>query len=159
MDKYEQALEKYEKLWIYFSLGMITVFIALIAYLMVAHGRTNPVGAGRVDVATVRTVGEFANPRVERIGEEYVAWVLSFVYSYAPAEMRFTAGRRVTFRITSPDVIHSFTIQGTNVNVMVIPGQITEVSHVFDKPGEYRVVCNEYCGIGHANMMSRIIVE
>ncbi|WP_299429245.1 cytochrome c oxidase subunit II [uncultured Meiothermus sp.] len=159
MGEKSHLIERYEKAWVFFGLGMIVVFLILIGYLMVAHGQTNPVGAGRVDVATVRTEGQFANPRIERVGNEYVAYIQAFAFSFLPAEMRVTAGRRVTFYVTSPDVMHSFTIVGTNINMQVIPGEIGKVSHTFDEPGEYLIICNEYCGIAHANMISRIIVE
>jgi heme/copper-type cytochrome/quinol oxidase subunit 2 len=28
-----------------------------------------------------------------------------------------------------------------------------------NKAGEYRIVCNEYCGLGHHNMLGSIVVE
>jgi cytochrome c oxidase subunit 2 len=58
-------------------------------------------------------------------------------------------------RITAPDVIHGFQIAGTNVNVMVFPGYIAEITWKVPAnmpPGKYLVVCNEYCGAGHQNM-------
>jgi cytochrome c oxidase subunit 2 len=42
---------------------------------------------------------------------------------------------------------------------MVIPGHISEITVDFDDPGEYTMLCHEYCGIGHHNMSARIIVE
>ena len=69
-------------------------------------------------------------------------------------------GRRpVTFRITSPDVLHGFQIVGTNVNLTVSPGYVSQVTTTFDTPGEYLVVCNEYCGLAHHLMQGTIVVE
>jgi len=48
---------------------------------------------------------------------------------------------------------------GTNVNLMVAPGYVSEGTTTFTEPGEYLVVCNEYCGLGHHNMYSRLVVE
>ena len=62
------------------------------------------------------------------------------------------------FRITSPDVLHGFQIVGTNVNVTVAPGYVSEVTTTFARPGEYLVVCNEYCGLAHHNMAAVIRV-
>ena len=56
------------------------------------------------------------------------------------------------FRITSPDVLHGFQIVGTNVNLTVAPGYVSEATTTFREPGEYLVVCNEHCGLGHHNM-------
>ena len=67
-------------------------------------------------------------------------------FSFFPMESRIPKGSILDIYITSSDVIHGFHIEGTNVNLMVIPG-------------EYRIYCHEYCGLGHQNMMSKIIVE
>ncbi len=69
------------------------------------------------------------------------------------------AGKKVTFRLTSPDVIHGFQIVGTNINAMIVPGYVTEISTSFTAKGEYLVVCNEYCGLSHHLMQARVVVE
>jgi cytochrome c oxidase subunit 2 len=70
-----------------------------------------------------------------------------------------SSGRPVTFRLTSPDVVHGFQIVGTNANLMVVPGYVSEVTTTFPRAGEYLVVCNEYCGLSHHLMAARLIVE
>jgi cytochrome c oxidase subunit 2 len=56
-------------------------------------------------------------------------------------------------------VIHGFKIENTNVNVMLLPGQVSKVTAHFDKPGTYVFICHEYCGIGHQAMSGKLIVE
>ena len=46
-----------------------------------------------------------------------------------------------------------------NINVMVLPGQIAHAPARFDTPGEYPIICHEYCGIAHHTMGGKIIVE
>jgi cytochrome c oxidase subunit II len=65
----------------------------------------------------------------------------------------------VTFRVTSTDVVHGFQIVGSNANTMVIPGYVSQFTTVFDTPGEYLIVCNEYCGTAHHVMSATLIVE
>jgi cytochrome c oxidase subunit 2 len=43
--------------------------------------------------------------------------------------------------------------------VMLLPGQLSRVTARFDKPGEYPMICHEYCGIAHHTMGGKIIVE
>jgi len=69
------------------------------------------------------------------------------------------AGQRVTFRMTSTDVTHGFLIVGTNANTMLVPGYVSQFTTVFQRPGEYLIVCNEYCGLGHHLMSAKLIVE
>ena len=47
----------------------------------------------------------------------------------------------------------------TNAATMVVPGYISEVNTSFPKPGTYSFLCNEYCGLGHDSMWSRLIVQ
>jgi len=41
----------------------------------------------------------------------------------------------------------------------VIPGYEMVIKITPNKSGEYTVVCNEYCGIGHHTMTGRIYVK
>ncbi len=66
--------------------------------------------------------------------------------------IRVPADTRVTFKVTSADVVHGFSIAETNINTMVIPGQVAEVTAVFDETGTYGLVCHEYCGAAHHTM-------
>lgn len=65
---------------------------------------------------------------------------------------------RVTFFLTSADVIHGFKIINKDINIMAVPGVIGRLETTFDKPGEYLIVCYEYCGIGHQGMYGKIKV-
>jgi len=89
----------------------------------------------------------------------YEARMTSQIWAYAPNEIRVPAGSTVTFIATSKDVIHGLFIPGANVNAMLLPGQITRVTAHFEKPGEYPLLCHEYCGIAHHTMWARVIVE
>ncbi|NNF01830.1 MAG: cytochrome C oxidase subunit II, partial [Bacteroidia bacterium] len=60
---------------------------------------------------------------------------------------------------SSNDVVHGFNIRKTNINLMAIPGSVNRFSHTFADQGLYEVICHEYCGVGHQNMLGQIIVE
>ncbi len=158
MENHSQ-IEKYERLWLMFGFAMIVLFLIGIGYTVANYGGAIPVGTQRIDASKVRTEGDFANPKIELVGDEYVAHVQAFAFGYLPAEIKVKKGKKVTFYITSPDVLHGFMIRNTNINVEVIPGEVAKVSQTFKKAGDYLVICNEYCGLGHANMLSKITVE
>ena len=42
---------------------------------------------------------------------------------------------------------------------MAVPGYVTQFTVTFDKPGEYPIVCNEYCGLAHHNMAGKLVVK
>ena len=65
---------------------------------------------------------------------------------------------KVIFRIASPDIVHGVHVPFTNMSTMVIPGYVSEVTTSFSKEGESQFLCNEYCGLGHDYMWSKLKV-
>jgi cytochrome c oxidase subunit 2 len=65
-----------------------------------------------------------------------------------------------TYRIhlSSLDWQHGFSLQPANINIQVVPGYEHVVSLTPDKTGEYSLICNEYCGIGHHLMIGKVYV-
>ena len=115
--------------------------------------------AGRVSPTRVAETAPFDQPGVVQVGPgRYEVRMTSQIWTYAPNEIRVPAGSTVTFIATSKDVIHGLFIPGANVNAMLLPGQITRVSARFERPGEYPLLCHEYCGIAHHTMWARVIV-
>ncbi len=85
--------------------------------------------------------------------------MVASMFAYTPNEVKVPAGRPIRFRLTSADVTHGFLVSGTNANAMLVPGYITEFTTVFPKPGDFLLVCHEFCGLGHHAMFGHIIVE
>lgn len=61
--------------------------------------------------------------------------------------------------ISSMDWQHGFSLQPVNLNLQVIPGYEVVVTITPDRAGDYTIVCNEYCGIGHHTMLGKIFVK
>lgn len=73
-----------------------------------------------------------------------------------------TAGSPVEFRVTSKDVNHGFAIYAPDERIVTqtqaMPGFVNKIVYTFKQPGTYKVMCLEYCGIGHVPMTSQITV-
>ena len=54
--------------------------------------------------------------------------------------------------VTSNDVIHSFFVPATGVQVYGIAGRTNETWLNFERPGVYRGQCNQICGLDHGYM-------
>ncbi len=67
-------------------------------------------------------------------------------------------GEWYTFHLSSTDVQHGFSLQPININFMVLPGYDYVLRFRPTEAGEYSVICNEFCGIGHHNMIGKIWV-
>jgi cytochrome c oxidase subunit 2 len=88
-----------------------------------------------------------------------VVTVVASMFSFAPDPIAVPVNRPVTFRLTSPDVIHGFQVVDTNANTMVVPGYVSQFTVTFIRPGEYVITCNEFCGLGHHVMVGKLIVK
>lgn len=67
-------------------------------------------------------------------------------------------GEQYTFHMSSLDVCHGFSVQPINMNFMVLPGYDYVLKFRPTEAGEYKVICNEFCGIAHHMMIGKIIV-
>jgi cytochrome c oxidase subunit 2 len=73
-------------------------------------------------------------------------------------ELVLPVDRKVTFEITSRDVIHSFWVPAFLIKIDAIPGRTSELSLIATETGDYadndvfRVQCAELCGLSHASM-------
>jgi cytochrome c oxidase subunit 2 len=154
--------------WLAFSVwSPCSSSAALIAYTLATHGHRGVIPAGqleRVDPTKVRTEGPWADPAkavVQTGPNQYTVYALAFAFGYQPNPIEVPKGAEIVFKATSPDVIHGFHVEGTNVNVEVLPGEVTTVRYTFhERPGEYRIICNQYCGRRPpALMFGKIVVE
>jgi len=154
-------IHRYEKAWFAVSLLLIVGFIATITYGSVGAGiQMISDDGGTIDPDNIGEHEDFADgPGVEHVeADRYEASVVAVQFAFSPDPIEVPEGSTVTFHVTSRDVIHGFSIVGTNVNTMAIPGEVAEFTVEFDEPGEYGVVCHEYCGAGHENMAGEVIV-
>ena len=153
-------VERYERYWMWAATGMLILFTGAIVATAVAGSAHPPSHTETVDPESLTIKGEFAAPGVA-IGPDggVTVSMRAEFYVFQPTVVRVPAGRPVRFRITSADVIHGFQVVGTNLNLTVAPGYVSEATTRFDTPGEYLVVCNEYCGLAHHLMQGKIIVE
>lgn len=150
----------YETVWVVISILIALLFLVIMAVYTFGAGFDMPHQATAVDPQNLPP-DTFGAPAVKEIipGKKYQVNMVARQYSFAPNPLRVPAGAELTINITSPDVTHGMEIIGSNVNVMVIPGYVSTVTTKFDKPGEYAVVCQEYCGAGHHLMLGTLIVE
>lgn len=93
--------------------------------------------------------------RIAVAGEQWW-WRVTYETPQGPVEsanaLVLPAGRAVALELSSPDVIHSFWIPPLGGKMDMIPGRTTRLVLEATKPGRYRGVCAEYCGVSHALM-------
>lgn len=155
-------MHKYEKIWLTVGTGSLVLFL-LILIVTAAHNGHTPAASGKeyVNPEKVEQIEPFNNPglhKVEGKDYDYELVFLASAFNYAPNEVEIPKGSKVKIIATSKDTLHGFNLPGTNVNMMLEPGHVSNYIQKFDKETEYLVICNEYCGVGHADMKSEIKV-
>jgi cytochrome c oxidase subunit II len=104
-------------------------------------------------------VRPFADGKViQQAPKRYEVHYVARMWRFEPADVSVAPGSTVDIYLSTADVTHGMQIVGTNVNLMAVPGAVNYARVKFEKPGEYLVVCNEYCGVAHHNMAGRIHV-
>ena len=72
--------------------------------------------------------------------------------------LELQSGRTYRLHLQSMDWLHGFSLQPENINIQVHPGYEHVLTITPTAPGTYSIVCNEYCGINHHQMVSRLYV-
>ncbi|QKT02621.1 cupredoxin domain-containing protein [Ectothiorhodospiraceae bacterium 2226] len=150
-----------EKAWVYVSLILVAFASAVVLFTAVSANIHPPSNVETIDSASLHLSEEFAEDRLgPRITEDgrVVVTMVAARYAFYPQRVEVPANTPVTFRWATPDVLHGVHVAGTNMNTMVVPGFVSEVTTEFPRPGTYPFLCNEYCGLGHDYMWSRLVV-
>jgi mono/diheme cytochrome c family protein/plastocyanin len=77
-----------------------------------------------------------------------------------PDVIRGEVGQPLHLRFTSDDVMHGFAVGQMDMQAVDIePGQVSEVTLNFEKPGMYTFFCTRWCGMNHWRMRGTIEVS
>jgi len=94
------------------------------------------------------------NKQVVRVTAVQFAWAID------PPTVK--ANRPVEFQIGSRDVNHGFGLYDPNgtfvTQVQVVPGHMQKLVWTFKKPGTYKILCLEFCGVHHHEMIAELKV-
>jgi cytochrome c oxidase subunit II len=157
--KLTMGIDPYEKNWMRFSAVMLIVFFITVTIAGFAMGFQLSGVDEEVDPTTVLDEGAFANPGLREISEgHYEAYVVAKTWLFEPRELEVPVGSEVDIYVTSPDLQHGFKVTDTNINMQIVPGQVSHLTFTFDEVGEFPYICTEYCGTGHATMFGTIKV-
>jgi cytochrome c oxidase subunit 2 len=151
-------VDLYERIWMWGVGLMLALFFASTAAAAFGRQIHPPSHIETIDPAKV-----LADPRFRRQGVSVDAsgrvhaTIVGLMFTWLPAEFTLPSDTPVTFHLTSADVVHGYQIVRTNGQSMVIPGYISQFTTQF-AAGEYLVACNEYCGVGHHTMATKLKV-
>ncbi len=166
---WKEPIQKVELLWIVLALLWAVLMFVMMPYWHV-YGKQNLSNEAykttpeafqkkvqaMVDQYTVRTDGVRNFPVVRPPAGSDI-YMLARLWDWWPV-LELENGKSYRLHLSSMDWQHGFSLQPANLNLQILPGYEMVVTVTPNKAGEYSVVCNEYCGIGHHKMVGRIYV-
>ena len=160
-DAFHEVAERHERVWVFIAMVLLSLLlIGTLFFVVLDYGVVVKTDGYRTDPAAAATTAPFADTALVRTRPNaYSVHVLAHMWAWTPSPLHVPQGAAITFYVTSADVLHGFQVPGTTVNVTAVPGIIGSVTYTFGHAGTYNIICNEYCGIGHQNMIGRIIVD
>jgi cytochrome c oxidase subunit II len=94
-----------------------------------------------------------------RVSARQWAWQFIYPNGHVDENLHVPAGEPIRLTMTSEDVIHGLWIPALRVKQDVVPGRYSSLWFQADKPGTYNLLCTQYCGDDHSNMLSTLVVQ
>ena len=153
-------VDKLEKRWLCIigALVLMTWFVQILyAARDNLHPPSNVEGIDSAQLHLREGVGgdEFAEDKigVSRDADgQLVVRMIAARYGFYPQRIDIPQGETFKLRIASFDVLHGVYVPRSNLNLMIVPGYISEVQTALMQTGEQPFLCQEYCGPAHAYM-------
>lgn len=157
-----------ERVWV--GLGILWCVVMTVAMpYWYFFGKQNSAGeAYRVEPAAfsarvdrfveTNKVGELSGVPVVQPSPGGDAYLRASMWSWYPV-LRLKQGQTYRLHISSMDLQHGFSLQPVNMNFQILPGYDHVLTISPTSSGDFSIICNEFCGIGHHLMTGRIIVD
>lgn len=163
-----KKVDRSEKLWLAIALLWCLVLFAMMPLWHWKGGQNPSFETYRVTAADYMKKVE-AYVQQGKVGEEkgfpVVAakpgedvYLLARMWQWYPV-LKLQKGETYRLHLSSIDLVHGFSLFPLNLNFMVLPGYEYVLTVTPTEKGDVYAVCNEFCGIGHHQMVGKIIVE
>jgi len=167
---WKQPIDKVEIVWITIAFVWCLVMFFMMPYWHV-YGKQN------LSTETYRVTPELFSKATMAMVEKYKVreetdakvpvvappagsdvYLIARLWEWWPI-LELEKGKTYRLHLSAMDYQHGFSLQPENINIQVLPGYQHVVTITPNRSGTYAIVCNEFCGIGHHKMVSRLYVK
>jgi cytochrome c oxidase subunit 2 len=167
---WKHPLDRVEGTWIFIALTWCLIMFAMMVGWHI-YGKQN------LSTETYKTTPELFMSKAQAVVDKYTVrtetdakipvvappagsdvYLMARLWNFWPI-IELEKGKTYRLHLTSQDYNHGFSLQPANINIQIVPGYEHVVNVTPNQSGTYSVVCNEYCGINHHTMVSRIYVK
>ncbi|MBL3581635.1 cytochrome c oxidase subunit II [Oleidesulfovibrio alaskensis] len=99
-----------------------------------------------------------ANAMEVKVTARMWSWVFEYPNGKRANTLYVPVNKAIRLDMTSADVLHSFYVPAFRIKMDTVPGMDTYAWFKAERTGEYDILCAEYCGLKHANMLSTVAV-
>ena len=166
---WNEPIEKSELVWvtIAFLWGLVMFLTMIFWHVFGEQNLSNESYRIDPDVFAARVEQMVAKHKVGEEGSSGIpvvrppaggdVYMLGRLWAWYPV-LELEKGKNYRLHLSSIDWQHGFSLQPTNINVQVHPGYEMVLTMTPSETGEFTVVCNEFCGVGHHTMVGKIKV-
>jgi cytochrome c oxidase subunit 2 len=167
---WKQPVHSVELVWIVIAFVWCLVMFFMMPFWHV-YGKQN------LSAETYRTTPEMFSKKAQAMVDQYKVreeteqkipvvkppvgsdvYLIARLWQWWPI-LELEKGKTYRLHLTAMDYQHGFSLQPENINIQVLPGYEHVVNVTPNRAGTYAIVCNEFCGIGHHTMVSRLYVK
>lgn len=94
-----------------------------------------------------------------RVVARQFQWIFQYPTGHVDEQLHIPVDEPVRLVMRSDDVIHGFYVPDFRAQMDVVPGRYTTVWFRAREPGEHDLLCTQYCGTGHSNMFTKVVVH
>jgi cytochrome c oxidase subunit 2 len=166
---WKEPVEKMEVAWVAvaFLWGLVMFFTMIAWHIWGQQNLANEAYRVRPDAYTAKVEAMAEKYKVGEEGDTGVpvvhppagtdVYLLGRLWQWWPV-LELEKDKSYRLHLSSADWQHGFSLQPTNINIQVHPGYEMVLTMKPSDVGEFGIVCNEYCGIGHHQMSGKIRV-
>ncbi len=111
---------------------------------------------GWIGYREMETIPEDAMP--VKVTAQMWSWSFEYENGTRSDELVVPINQPVKLELFSRDVLHSLFVPAFRIKKDVVPGIRTTLWFTGDEEGTYDLLCTEYCGLRHSDMLSRVVV-
>jgi cytochrome c oxidase subunit 2 len=116
-------------------------------------------------IISVKIWADIQNTQGDVLTVEAIGYQFGFQFRYpklaqpVSGTMHLPLNTPTTIHVTSRDVIHGFWIPEMRIKADMVPGLVNTLRVTPTVPGTYRIICTEFCGLGHGAMKTTVVVD
>ena len=167
---WKQPLDRVELTWIIIAFAWCMIMFFMMPYWHV-------VGKQNLSSETYKTTADVYMRKAQAAAEQYKVreetdekipvvappagadvYLIARLWAWWPI-LELESGKTYRLHLSSLDYQHGFSLQPENINIQVLPGYEHVVTITPNRAGTYAILCNEFCGIGHHKMVTKLYVK